>query len=230
MGEQISCQHILISCFNCTPHGNLVQLMPPPNHCICDQYLFFSDILIPSLGWIRTSVTRFGDISPLWQNILLLSQNILLLWLNLEGLFSIWQNFELSWAKVLCYWANFYCCKWPNIKQLPSHLVTLNFELKCKREVTHLTVGQFIQSLSKDLEHWAEVVAQLVERSLPTPEVCSLNPVIGKTSTVNSVVEKTKLKKKRDLEWLIFLKKRPELAQFKSFDHFLQSNILQPCS
>ena len=44
------------------------------------------------------------------------------------------------------------------------------------------------------------VVAQLVERSLPIPEVRGSNPVIGKnlyrTFTVNCI-EKTKIKKKR---------------------------------
>ena len=38
---------------------------------------------------------------------------------------------------------------------------------------------------------WAAVVAQLVERSLPTPEVRSSNPVIGKNyvafNTVNCI-------------------------------------------
>ena len=29
-------------------------------------------------------------------------------------------------------------------------------------------------------EIWALIVAQLVEQLLPTPEVCGLNPVIGK--------------------------------------------------
>ena len=46
----------------------------------------------------------------------------------------------------------------------------------------------------------AVVKAQLVERSLPIPEVRGSNPVIGKTIyylyTVNGI-EKTKIKKKR---------------------------------
>ena len=29
-------------------------------------------------------------------------------------------------------------------------------------------------------KYWAVVMAQLVERLLPTPEVCGLNPAIGK--------------------------------------------------
>ena len=29
-GEQIRCQHILVSCFTCTPHGDLVWLLSPP--------------------------------------------------------------------------------------------------------------------------------------------------------------------------------------------------------
>ena len=30
MGEQIRCQHILVSCFTCTHHGDLVWLLSPP--------------------------------------------------------------------------------------------------------------------------------------------------------------------------------------------------------
>ena len=39
-------------------------------------------------------------------------------------------------------------------------------------------------------------MAQLLERLLPTPEVCELNPVIGKLLILNCT-EKTKIKKKR---------------------------------
>ena len=52
---------------------------------------------------------------------------------------------------------------------------------------------------------WAVIVAQLVELSLPIPEVRGSNPVIGKKFfisiehlfTINCVLEKTKIKKKR---------------------------------
>ena len=40
-------------------------------------------------------------------------------------------------------------------------------------------------------------VAQLVERSLPTPEIRGLNPVISKILSTNCIIEKTKIKKKR---------------------------------
>ena len=43
----------------------------------------------------------------------------------------------------------------------------------------------------------AVVVAQLVERLLPTPEIYSLIPDIGKILSTNCTIEKTKLKKKR---------------------------------
>ena len=46
----------------------------------------------------------------------------------------------------------------------------------------------FIQSL-------AVVVTQLVERSLPTPEIQGLNPDIGKILSTNCTIEKTKIKK-----------------------------------
>ena len=46
---------------------------------------------------------------------------MLLLWQNFDGIFNIWQNFEST----LHYWVNFHCCKWPNIKKLSGHLVTM---------------------------------------------------------------------------------------------------------
>ena len=65
------------------------------------------------------SVTRFGEISPIWQN-------ELRLWQNFDGLISNWQIFESTLAKFLCNWANFHGCKWPNIKKLSRYLVTLS--------------------------------------------------------------------------------------------------------
>ena len=67
------------------------------------------------------------------------------------------------------------------------------------------------------LPTWAVVVAQLVERSLPMPEVCGSNPVTGKylywTFTVNCI-EKTKIKKKR-----------PGMAHLKNLPtHYIESN------
>ena len=47
---------------------------------------------------------------------------------------------------------------------------------------------------------WAVVVAQLVEQSLPTPEICGSNPGIGKilstNISTNCLIEKTRIKKK----------------------------------
>ena len=40
------------------------------------------------------------------------------------------------------------------------------------------------------------VVAQLVERTVPTLENCGLNPIIGKILSTNYTIEKTKIKKK----------------------------------
>ena len=59
---------------------------------------------------IKSSVTRFDEISPVW--IILKS-----LWQFLEDLFSIWSNFEPTLTKNLCYWANFHCFKWSNIQK-----------------------------------------------------------------------------------------------------------------
>ena len=51
------------------------------------------------------SVTRFGEIVPLWHNFKSLGQFRL-------GLFSIWQNVYLTLAKMLCYWAKCHCFRW----------------------------------------------------------------------------------------------------------------------
>ena len=56
-----------------------------------------------------TTVTRFGEVSPLWQNVK--KTNFIL-----KGVFSFRQNFELIWAKFICYWENFHYCKCPNNK------------------------------------------------------------------------------------------------------------------
>ena len=44
---------------------------------------------------------------------------------------------------------------------------------------------------------WAVVVAQLVEWSLPTPEISGSNPAFGEILSTNCQIEKTKIKKKR---------------------------------
>ena len=65
-------------------------------------------------------------------------------------------------------------------------------------------IGNVVQSVWDDPKIWifeVVAVAQLVERSLPKPEVHSSNPVVGKKFiehlfTIN-YIEKKKLKKKR---------------------------------
>ena len=44
---------------------------------------------------------------------------------------------------------------------------------------------------------WAVVVAQLVERSLPTSKILGLNPDIGKILSTNCTIEKIKIRKKK---------------------------------
>ena len=55
------------------------------------------------------------------------------------------------------------------------------------------------------------VVAQLVERSLPTPEVRGWNPVISEILFTVNCIEKTKLKIKRTGMANFFLKKVREI-------------------
>ena len=72
--------------------------------------------------------------------------------------------------------------------------------------------SNFALSLTlKTIFCWEVVVAQLVERLLPTQEVRGSNPVIGKNLfiylfSVNCVLKRRK-KEKRGREWPIFLKK-----------------------
>ena len=58
-----------------------------------------------------SSVTRMGEILPLWQN-------FKTLWQSFEGLFSIWQTFEPTLGCICTLKPNFHCCKWPNIEQI----------------------------------------------------------------------------------------------------------------
>ena len=58
--------------------------------------------------FVTSSVTRFHEISPLWQNFKVFG-NIF------EGAFSIWKNFEPTSANFPSHWANLYCWQWPNI-------------------------------------------------------------------------------------------------------------------
>ena len=51
-----------------------------------------------------TSVTRFGQISPLWQK-------FTSPWQFFDGLFLVWQIDDSTWANLWHYWDNFHCCK-----------------------------------------------------------------------------------------------------------------------
>ena len=59
---------------------------------------------------LENTVTRFGEISPFWQK-------CCCIWEFLDGLLSIWQNFESSLAHLICYWTSIQCCKWLNIEK-----------------------------------------------------------------------------------------------------------------
>ena len=48
---------------------------------------------------VTLSVTRFGEISPFWQNLQSLGQFF-------KALFTIWQNFETTLANFVYFWAN----------------------------------------------------------------------------------------------------------------------------
>ena len=56
------------------------RIIPPSECCL-------------GISVLKISVTRFGEISPLWQH-------FKSLWRLFEGLFSLGQNFETSWEKI----------------------------------------------------------------------------------------------------------------------------------
>ena len=68
-------------------------------------------VTLSSCNYITRSVTRFGEFSPLWQKF----TNI---WQIFDSLFLIWQNAEHTSENLWYYWANFHCCKWPNIEKI----------------------------------------------------------------------------------------------------------------
>ena len=53
---------------------------------------------LPQTTWLIRCEKRFGEILPLFQ----------------KSLANLWH-----------YWANFHCCKWPNLKKINNHQVTL---------------------------------------------------------------------------------------------------------
>ena len=57
-------------------------------------------------------------------------------------------------------------------------------------------VALSLERITKDDDFRAVVVAQLVERTLPTPEIRASNPDIGKILSTNCTIEKTKIKKR----------------------------------
>ena len=56
--------------------------------------------------FIASSVTRFGEISPLWN------------FLQSFGFFGADLSFGNISSQTLCHWANVNCCKWPNIDNI----------------------------------------------------------------------------------------------------------------
>ena len=69
-------------------------------------------IVLFSVVQSPASVTRFGKILKLFGNFFV-------------SIFCIWHTFKHI-RQILCHWADFHWCKWPNIEKEPCHLVTLS--------------------------------------------------------------------------------------------------------
>ena len=84
---------------------------------ICQSWKILPNLVTLVIKSLRypSSVTRFGEILPLWQNSICLRQCY-------DGLFSIWQNCEPTLVNFLCCWANIQRYKGPKIERiiLPS--------------------------------------------------------------------------------------------------------------
>ena len=81
--------------------------------CAASIFLYFYKRSSLPLGllllFISVSVTRFGEIPPLWK----IFKN---LWKYIYGLFGFGPSFHDTLAQFVCFWANFHYCKWPNIE------------------------------------------------------------------------------------------------------------------
>ena len=69
-----------------------------------------------STNLVALSVTRFGEISPL-------KQKFRTLWQYFKGLFGIGQSCEPTVGQFVFFWANFHCCKRPNLEKQSGHTV-----------------------------------------------------------------------------------------------------------
>ena len=105
--------------------AQLVEQMLPTLKIICSNLVIGIPILFTvhciektKKRGLEISVTRFGEILPLWQI-------IKCLWQFYEGLFSIWEKLLPTLAIFGYNWATFHCYKWTNNENYKSHLLTL---------------------------------------------------------------------------------------------------------
>ena len=73
------------------------------------------------------NVTRFGEISTLWQN-------HLSLWQYFAGIFRIWQNDEIALVNFASHLANFHSCNEQILKNnlaIWSHWIPDQFSISC---------------------------------------------------------------------------------------------------
>ena len=91
-----------------------------------------------------SSVTRFGEISTLWQH-------FTSLWQIFDSLFLIWQNVEPILTNLVHYWANFHHCFWPIIEKSGHAEWKMNNKLDAKNwkmlECRHSTVDSSAPSI-----------------------------------------------------------------------------------
>ena len=112
---------------------------------------------------IVRSVTRFDEISPLWQH----WKN---LWQCFEGLLSIWQNFEPTLANLLCYFLVLNGQNWTDHLAIWSHFneVAEWLDLFPQLPSLSLPLVWIFQSISfacdgvKNIFFWSNILLTLI--------------------------------------------------------------------
>ena len=153
-------------------------------------------------------VSNLVEVFPVWPDL----EKYFLLWKFLKFLAS---TFEHSF----CIWNFFINFGYFFILPIEQILLVVKLYKPCGHLVTldisHSAFGVPFRWHTK-MPKWEVVVAQLVERSLPIPEVRGSNPVIGKNLLIlnicilSTVYWKTKIKKKRPGMALFLKKKMPK--------------------
>ena len=115
--NQQSCFHLVTGCtiFVATNYFGFRSCLVVAFGCfVAVNVKYFERCILTSEIWSQVSSKQCNQI---WQIFEILAKQLKSLAIC-ESVFCIWQTFEPTLAKVLCYWANYHCCKWPKYYQV----------------------------------------------------------------------------------------------------------------